>query len=127
MVEETKGEGIKLADAIAEYKAEIKEHKAKRTYVAYASALDLFVKGCNKTYVDEISRGCIMSFAAQNCQATSPNLAGWLEYTALTRAPKPARQSRARTPAKNNLASRLQRRTNSGSSPSASSGPGTWL
>ena len=64
MVEETKGEGIKLADAIAEYKAEIKEHKAKRTYVAYAYALDLFVKGCNKTYVDEISRGCIMSFAA---------------------------------------------------------------
>jgi integrase len=64
LVEETKGERIKLADAIAEYKAETKEHKAKRTYVAYAYALDLFVKGCNKTYVDEISRGCIMSFAA---------------------------------------------------------------
>ena len=63
VVEESKCERIKLADAIAEYKAEIKEHKAKRTYVAYAYALDLFVKGCKKTYVDEVSRGCIMAFA----------------------------------------------------------------
>ncbi len=64
VVEETNGERIKLGDASATYKAEIKEHKAKGTYVAYAYALSLFVKGCNKTYVDEISRGCIMSFAA---------------------------------------------------------------
>jgi integrase len=63
VVEETKGERIKLTDAIAEYKAEIKEHKARRTYVAYAYALDLFVKGCEKTYVDQVSRGCIMAFA----------------------------------------------------------------
>ncbi len=64
VVEETKGERIKLTDAIDEYKAEIKEHKARRTYVAYAHALNLFVKGCKKTYVDEVSRGCIMAFAA---------------------------------------------------------------
>jgi len=63
VVEESKCERIKLADAIADYKAEIKEHKAKRTYVAYAYALDLFVKGCNKTYVDEVNRGCVMAFA----------------------------------------------------------------
>jgi integrase/recombinase XerD len=63
LVEETKGERFKLADAIAEYKAEIKEHKAKGTYVAYAYALDLFAMICNKIYVDEIGRGCIMSFA----------------------------------------------------------------
>jgi integrase/recombinase XerD len=63
VVDEAKCERIKLADAIAEYKAEIKEHKAKRTYVAYAYALDLFVKGCKKTYVDEVSRVCIMAFA----------------------------------------------------------------
>jgi hypothetical protein len=64
VVEETKGEGIKLADAVAAYKAETKEHKAKKTYVAYACTLDLFVKGCNKTYVDQISRDCFLSFAA---------------------------------------------------------------
>jgi integrase len=64
VVEETKGERIKLADAIRDYKAEIKEHKAKRTYVAYAYALDLFAEGCRKTYVDEVGRGCMMAFAA---------------------------------------------------------------
>ncbi len=64
VVEETKGKRIKLADAIAEYKAEIKEHKAKRTYVAYAYALDLFTQGCRKTFVDEVGRGCMMAFAA---------------------------------------------------------------
>lgn len=53
---------IKLADAIQEYKAEIKEHKAPRTYVAYAYALDLFAAGCKKTYVDEIQRPCFMRF-----------------------------------------------------------------
>jgi hypothetical protein len=36
VVEKTKGEHIKLANAIAEYKAEIKEHTAKGTHVAYA-------------------------------------------------------------------------------------------
>ena len=61
---ETPSERIKLANAIAEYKAETKEHKARRTYLNYAHALDLFVKGCPKTYVDEVGRGCIMAFAA---------------------------------------------------------------
>jgi hypothetical protein len=64
VVEQIKGEGIKLVDAITEYKAEIKEHKAKRTYVAYAYALDLFAQGCRKTFVDEVGRGCMMAFAA---------------------------------------------------------------
>lgn len=64
VAEETKGKRIKLADAILEYKAEIKEHKAKRTYVAYAYALDLFAQGCRKTLVDEVGRGCMMTFAA---------------------------------------------------------------
>ena len=64
LVEDSKTERIKLADAIAEYKAEIKEHKAWATYRAYSTALDLFVKGCKKTYVDEVSRSCIMSFSA---------------------------------------------------------------
>jgi integrase/recombinase XerD len=61
---ETQSERIKLADAVAEYKAETKEHKAYRTYLNYAHALDLFAKGCSKTYVDEVGRGCIMAFAA---------------------------------------------------------------
>lgn len=64
VVEQTKGERIKLTNAIAEYKTEIKEHKARRTYVAYAYALDLFAQGCRKTFVDEVGRGCIMAFAA---------------------------------------------------------------
>jgi hypothetical protein len=34
VLERTKGERIKLADAISEHKTEIKEHKAKRTHVA---------------------------------------------------------------------------------------------
>jgi integrase/recombinase XerD len=55
---------IKLADAISEYKAETKEHKSYRTYLNYAHALDLFTKGCPKTYVDEVGRTCIMAFAA---------------------------------------------------------------
>ena len=41
----------KLADAIAEYKSEVKEHKAKGTYNAYSCALKLFVKNCHKTFV----------------------------------------------------------------------------
>lgn len=53
---ETPSERIKLADAIAEYKAETKEHKSDRTYLNYAHALDLFAKGCPKTYVDEVGR-----------------------------------------------------------------------
>ncbi|MGA2431076.1 MAG: site-specific integrase [Candidatus Acidiferrum sp.] len=61
---ETRSERIKLADAIAEYKTETQEHKARRTYLNYAHALDLFAKRCPKTYVDEVERGCIMDFAA---------------------------------------------------------------
>jgi integrase len=64
VVEQTKGERIKLTDAITEYKAEIKEHKALRTYQAYCTALNLFAQGCRKTYVDEVGRGCMMAFAA---------------------------------------------------------------
>ena len=64
IVEDSKTDRIKLADAIADYKSEIKEHKASATYRAYSTALELFVKGCKKTYVDEVNRGCILSFAA---------------------------------------------------------------
>ncbi len=61
---ETPSERIKLTDAIVEYKAETKEHKSHRTYLNYAHALDLFAKVCPKTYVDEVGRGSIMTFAA---------------------------------------------------------------
>jgi integrase len=64
ILEDIKTEQIKLAEAIAAYKAEIKEHKAWATYRAYSTALDLFARSCKKTYVDEVSRGCIMAFAA---------------------------------------------------------------
>jgi integrase len=56
---------IKLVDAVAEHKVEVKEHKAKRTYVAYAYALDLFTEGCRKDYVDEVGRRCVMAFIAE--------------------------------------------------------------
>jgi len=55
---------IKLTDVVAEYKGETKEHKSPRTYLNYARSLDLFAKGCHKTYVDEVGRGCLMAFAA---------------------------------------------------------------
>ena len=64
IVEDSKTDRIKLVDAIAEYKSEIEEHKAWATYRAYSTALDLFVKSCKKTHVDEVSRACIMSFSA---------------------------------------------------------------
>jgi integrase/recombinase XerD len=56
--------GLTLAEAIAAYKAEIKEHKAQKTYKEYAFALDLFEKSCKKTHVDEVGRGCMMAFIA---------------------------------------------------------------
>jgi hypothetical protein len=55
IVEDSKTDRIKLADAVAEYKSEIKEHKAWATYRAYSTALNLFVRGCKKTYVDEVT------------------------------------------------------------------------
>lgn len=63
-VEEKTDSRPTLADAIAAYKAEIKEHKAPKTYVGYAFALDLFTKVCPKTFVDEVNRGCMMKFIA---------------------------------------------------------------
>lgn len=79
VAEEVKRERIKLGDAIGEYKAEIKEHKAWATYRAYSTALDLFVKGCNKAYIDEVSRCCIMSFSS------SLKRAGFAERTVFNR------------------------------------------
>ena len=89
IVEDSEPERIKLADAIAEYKAEIKEHKAWSTYRAYSTALKLFVKGCNKTYMDEVSRGCIMAFSAalkkdKYAERTVSNRFGYV-YTFLKR------------------------------------------
>jgi integrase/recombinase XerD len=55
---------IRMAEAVAEYLVEIKEHKARKTFAAYSRALELFVEGCRKTYVDEVGRGCLMVFAA---------------------------------------------------------------
>jgi hypothetical protein len=46
VVEETKGERSKLGDAIAEYKAEIREHKAKRSHVAYAYGVQAVEPKC---------------------------------------------------------------------------------
>jgi integrase len=79
---------IRLADAIAEYKAEIKEHKANRTYLAYSAALNLFAKGCHKTYVDEVGRDCLLAYSAalkkKHSERTVFNRFGYV-YTFLKR------------------------------------------
>jgi integrase len=90
VVEEGKSR-LKLADAIAAYKEETKEHKAWATYRAYCTALDLFVQGCPKTYVDEVGRDCIMAFAAalkkRYAERTVANRFGYV-YTFLKRSGK---------------------------------------
>jgi len=62
------GERIRIADAAAEYLAEIQKHKRPKTHDAYSHALKLFRQGCKVEYVDEIGRGCVMNFKA-TCEA----------------------------------------------------------
>jgi hypothetical protein len=59
---------VRLADAAAEYLAEVQKHKRPKTYDAYRHALKLFRQGCKVEYVDEIGRNCVMDFKAA-CQA----------------------------------------------------------
>jgi len=71
IVEESKpvtGERIRLADAVADYLAEVQKHKRPKTYDAYSHAIKLFQRGCKVEYVDEIGRSCVMNFKAA-CEA----------------------------------------------------------
>jgi integrase/recombinase XerD len=54
----------RVSDAIAEYNAEIKTHKSKRTYNAYRLTLALFQDATSATYLEDITRGDILTFIA---------------------------------------------------------------
>jgi hypothetical protein len=49
-------ERLTLADAAAEYLADIKAHKSAKILSAYAKALEYFRESCTKTFVDPIDR-----------------------------------------------------------------------
>lgn len=51
-----------LSKAIAEYNAEIKAHKSKRTHAAYRLTLSLFQDAIKTTYLEDISREDILTF-----------------------------------------------------------------
>jgi hypothetical protein len=51
-----------LSKAIAEYNAEIKAHKSKRTHAAYRLTLSLLQDAINTTYLEDISRKDILTF-----------------------------------------------------------------
>lgn len=51
-----------LSKAIAEYNAEIKAHKSKRTHAAYRLTLSLFKDAIKTTYLEDISREDILTF-----------------------------------------------------------------
>jgi integrase/recombinase XerD len=73
------GARIRLADATAEYLAEVQKHKRPKTYDAYSHAIKLFRQGCTAEDVDEIERNCVMNFKAaceaeHGCGYTAKNL-----------------------------------------------------
>ena len=51
-----------LSDAIVEYNAETKKHKAKRTHAAYSLTLNLFQDAIETTYLEDISRADLLTF-----------------------------------------------------------------
>ena len=56
---------VRMADAIKDYLAEIKEHKARLTHMNYKRALELFTEGCKVEFIDEVSRDCMLKFSAR--------------------------------------------------------------
>jgi integrase len=54
---------IRIADAAADYRDELKTlGKAKYTAAMYLNAVDAFVAGCSKTFIDEINRKDILGY-----------------------------------------------------------------
>ncbi len=59
----TPGQRVRIVDAIAEYKQEIRTlDKSKATVLMYSNALDGFVLSCRKTFIDEIERKDILAY-----------------------------------------------------------------
>src|SRR6266566_919223 len=57
------GQRVRIVDAIAEYKQEIRTlDKSKATVLMYSIALDGFVSSCHKTFIDEIERKDILAY-----------------------------------------------------------------
>jgi len=57
------GQRVRIVDAIAEYKQEIRTlDKSKATVLMYSNALDGFLASCHKTFIDEIERKDILAY-----------------------------------------------------------------
>ncbi len=59
----TPGQRVRIVDAIAEYKQEIRTlDKSKSTVLMYSNAVDGFAASCKKTYIDEVDRKDILQY-----------------------------------------------------------------
>jgi integrase len=59
------GERIRIADAVREYKEDLKTvDKAKATVAMYSNAVNGFVESCRKEFLDELSRKDILAYLA---------------------------------------------------------------
>jgi integrase len=59
----TPGQRVRIADAIAEYKQEIRTlDKSRATVSMYSNALDGFATSCKKIFIDEIDRKDILAY-----------------------------------------------------------------
>jgi integrase len=53
-----------LSDAIAEYQVETKNHKARKTFLAYNLTLRLFSKSCRTEYLEDLDREDLLNYIA---------------------------------------------------------------
>ena len=53
-----------LTEAVAEYLAETKIHKSKKTYAAYSLTLSLFSESCTREHLEKIDRKDVLGFMA---------------------------------------------------------------
>jgi integrase len=53
---------VLLKDAAAEYLADIKAHKAAKTYNAYSKAVEYFLASCKKTFLDSVDRKDMLAY-----------------------------------------------------------------
>lgn len=60
--ETSEPEGQPLAEAVAEYLAEVKAAKAKKTYTAYSHTIQGFAKTCKKATIEAVDRKDILAY-----------------------------------------------------------------
>ena len=78
-----------LADCIATYNAEIREHKAQRSFAAYSKTLGLFVEVVQKKFIEDISREDVLAYISVlrkrgNQPRTVRNRIEWTTYRNFT-------------------------------------------